>query len=70
FWLIRVPSSCRAQEETKGHKEIGVHQVHQEEMVKMVYQGYQGPLVLQVLAETSLLNMILQSQLIMAQDLW
>uniref|UniRef100_A0A8C0FQH9 Uncharacterized protein n=1 Tax=Bubo bubo TaxID=30461 RepID=A0A8C0FQH9_BUBBB len=60
----------RALEETKGHREKGVHQVHQAEMVKMVYQVLQAPLVLPVLAETSLLNMIHLKQLILAQDLW
>lgn len=60
----------RALEETKDHREKGVHQVHQAEMVKMVYQVLQALLVLQVLAETSLLSMIHLKQLILAQDLW
>lgn len=60
----------RAPEETKGHREKGVHQVHQAEMVKTVYQVLQAPLVLQVLAEISLLNMIHLKRLTLAQDLW
>lgn len=57
-------------EETEGHQEKGVYQVYQAEMVKMVHQGHQAPLVLQVLAETSLLSMIHLKQLITAKDPW
>uniref|UniRef100_A0A8C3S5C2 Uncharacterized protein n=1 Tax=Chelydra serpentina TaxID=8475 RepID=A0A8C3S5C2_CHESE len=56
--VIRQLEGGGVPEETKGHEEKGVHQVYQAEMVKMVHQGHQAPLVLQVLAETSLLNMI------------
>lgn len=60
----------RALEETKGHREKGVHQVHQAEMVKTVHQVLQAPLVLQVLAEILLLSMIHLKRLTLAPDLW
>lgn len=60
----------RVQEEIKGHKEKGVHQVHQAEMVKMVHEVLQGHLVLPVLVETLLLSMTCPNQLTLATDLW
>lgn len=44
--------------------------MYQAEMVKMVHQGPLAPLVLQVLAEISLLNMIHLKQVITAKDPW